>query len=154
MKTARTRTAILMSIVVGLTTMARAHCQIPCGIYGDDLRFAQMREHITTLEKSMKEVLRLGSEAQPDHNQLVRWVANKDVHAVELTGIVTYYFMAQRVKPAPTDQKAAHAKYLHQVTLLHQMVVLAMKAKQTTDLEVCAKLSALIDQFEKSYRAR
>jgi hypothetical protein len=31
------------------------------------------------------------------------------------------------------------------------MIVYAMKAKQTTDLEHCAKLRDLIDQFKQSY---
>ena len=30
---------------------------------------------------------------------MVRWVVNKEVHADELSDIVTYYFMAQRIKP-------------------------------------------------------
>ncbi len=140
--------------LAGVAAVASAHCQIPCGIYGDDTRIALMREHITTIEKSMNEVTRIGKENTPDNNQLVRWVMNKEAHAAELAEIVTFYFMAQRVKPVPEDRKTEYAKYVQQITLLHQTLVLSMVAKQTTDLEICVQLRSLIDQFEKSYTGK
>lgn len=59
--------------------------------------------------------------------------------------------MAQRVKPVEKDNEEAYAKYLNQLTLLHQILITSMKARQTTSVEMCAQLRALIDQFEKSY---
>jgi nickel superoxide dismutase len=141
-------------ILAGAAAIAFAHCQIPCGIYGDDTRFTLMREHIATIEKSMKEIDRIGNEGRRDNNQLVRWVMNKETHAAELAEIVTFYFMAQRVKPVSADKQADHAKYVEQITLLHQTLVLSMKAKQTTDVELCASLRSLVDQFEKSYTGK
>ena len=32
------------------------HCEIPCGIYDDSLRVAMIKEHINTVEKSMKQI--------------------------------------------------------------------------------------------------
>ncbi|RJP84243.1 MAG: superoxide dismutase [Desulfobacteraceae bacterium] len=141
-------------VLLGAAATAFAHCQIPCGIYGDETRFTLMREHVATIEKSIKEIDRIGKESKPDNNQLVRWVMNKDSHADELAEIVTFYFMAQRVKPVPEDMKADYAKYVNKITLLHQILVVSMKAKQTTDLELCTQLRTLIDQFEKSYTAK
>lgn len=128
-----------------------AHCQIPCGIYDDPARFAQLEEHVTTIEKSIKEIQTLSKADEPNWNQIVRWVVNKETHADALSEIVTFYFMAQRVKPADPADKAAHSKYVEQLTLLHQMLFHSMKAKQTTDLEHCRKLRALIKQFGASY---
>jgi len=141
-------------VLISATVIAFAHCQIPCGIYGDSTRFALMREHVTTIEKSMTEIISIGKEKSPNNNQLVRWVMNKDDHANELSEIVTYYFMAQRVKPVTSDKKAEYDKYVKQITLLHQIMVESMKAKQTTDLETCHKMSTLIDQFETSYNSK
>lgn len=138
---------ILMSVCGSLW----AHCQIPCGIYGDETRFTMMVEHVTTIEKSMKEIVSLGEADAPNWNQLVRWVNNKDAHADELAHIITFYFMAQRVKPAPPEDKAAHEKYIGQIATLHKMLTLAMKAKQTTDLENCTQLRSLIGEFKDSY---
>jgi nickel superoxide dismutase len=110
-----------------------------------------MLEHVATIEKSMQQIESLEKEEKANSNQLVRWVNNKDEHADELSEIVTFYFMAQRVKPTPESDKAAYAKYVHQLTTLHQMVVLAMKAKQTTDLTNCSELRKLVTEFRKSY---
>ena len=146
-------TAVVLVAVVG-GGVALAHCQIPCGIYGDATRFTLMLEHVTTIEKSMKQVDELGKDAAKNGNQLVRWVSNKETHADELTEIVTSYFMAQRVKPVAEDDKAAYAKYVREITLLHRMIVHAMKAKQTTDVTHCAELRELIAAFRKSYEAQ
>ena len=140
-----------ISLLTGLAGTVWGHCQIPCGIYDDELRFKSMLEHVATIEKSMKQIESLGQEDKANTNQFVRWVTNKDAHADELTEIVTFYFMAQRVKPASKDDKAGHEKYVREVTLLHQVVVLAMKAKQTTDLKHCTDMRQLIGDFGKSY---
>ncbi len=140
-----------LAIVAAASSGVFAHCQIPCGIYGDETRFALLEEHVTTIEKSMNQIQTLSKEQEPNYNQIVRWVVNKEAHADKLTEIVTFYFMAQRVKPADPTDRAAQSKYLREVTTLHQMIVFAMKAKQTTDLEHCAKLRELIKRFKASY---
>ncbi len=140
-----------LAVMVAASSTLFAHCQIPCGIYDDPARFAQLAEHVTTIEKSIKEIQTLSKEQHPNWNQLVRWVMNKESHADALSEIVTYYFMTQRVKPADPSDKAAYSKYVKQLTLLHQMLVHSMKAKQTTDLEHCAKLRALIHEFHGVY---
>jgi nickel superoxide dismutase len=144
-------TLVALSVIGGASSVALAHCQIPCGIYNDPLRFTLMEEDITTIEKAMKQIAELSQQPQPNLNQIVRWIDNKDTHADRLTEIVTYYFMAQRVKPADPADEVAYAKYLKQITTLHRIMIEAMKAKQTTDLEHCAALRLLVDEFRKSY---
>ena len=116
-----------------------AHCQIPCGIYDDQMRIDLMNEHVTTIEKSMKQI-----QEADNQNQVVRWVLNKEKHADALSEIVTYYFMAQRIKPGCED-------YAVKLSQLHEILIYSMKAKQTTDLANTAKLTELIHQFEHSY---
>jgi len=142
-------------VVLGIVSIrANAHCQIPCGIYDDNLRFTLMAEHITTIEKSMKEIIRLSGGKTMDYNQLIRWVQNKDKHADNLSEIVTYYFMAQRVMPADQNDTKNHEKYVREITLLHQLLYHAMKTKQTTDLDEIGKLRELLKQFQASYLAK
>lgn len=131
------------------TVSLQAHCQVPCGIYDDPMRVQMIAEHITTIEKAMKQIKALSSDKVPNYNQIVRWVVNKEKHAEELSDIVTYYFMAQRLKPA--DQGEARKKYLHQLELLHRMLVHAMKAKQTVDLKEVEELRGLLKKFKQSY---
>jgi len=141
---------VVLSVLLLSVGLLRAHCQIPCGIYDDMLRVKLMLEHVDTIEKSMKEITRLSKAETPDWNQLVRWVTNKDHHADELTDIVTYYFMAQRVKPAKAGT-AEEKVYLKQLTTLHAVMIHSMQAKQTVDLDHCVQLRGLIDTFKKSY---
>jgi len=145
---------IVAAFLVSLTaSKALSHCQIPCGIYGDSTRFSLMAEHITTIEKAMKAIVDLSSQEKPNYNQMVRWVQNKDHHANELSEIITYYFMAQRIKPPQQEREKARAQYLEQISSLHQMLVYSMKAKQTTELENVDKLRVLLEAFRASYPA-
>jgi nickel superoxide dismutase len=128
---------VLFAIVPSLSI--QAHCQIPCGIYNDEARIMLMAEHIFTIEKSMKQI-----EATTNQNQTVRWVLNKEQHADELSEIVTYYFLAQRIKP---DME----HYEENLKILHEMLIYSMKAKQTTDLKNVEKLKELLHNLEHSY---
>ena len=74
----------------------------------------------------------------------MRWISNKEQHATRIQETVTQYFMTQRIKP---DQKM----YTEKVTVLHQMLLAAMKCKQTTDLVHVATLRTLMKNFEKLY---
>jgi nickel superoxide dismutase len=136
-----------------LTTlpMAFSHCEIPCGIYNDPMRMDMMAEDITTIEKSIKEIQRLSAEGEKNYNQLVRWIVNKDNHADYFSEIVTQYFMAQRITPAEESNQKAYKEYVHKLTLLHKMLVYAMKCKQTTDLENVEQLKTYLAQFRAAY---
>lgn len=136
----RTVKSVIVLFALGIAAATvQAHCQIPCGIYDDQMRIHLMEEHVTTIEKSMKQI-----EAAESQNQTVRWVLNKEKHADELSEIVTYYFMAQRIKPGCEE-------YAVKLAQLHEILVTSMKAKQTTDLAHVEKLKELIHSFEHSY---
>ncbi len=129
---------------------ASAHCQIPCGIYDDSLRFVMLAEDITTIEKSMKSITELSAAAEKDYNQIVRWVANKDDHANKFMAIVSDYFLAQRIKSVPPTD-STYNLYINKVTVLQQMLVTAMKCKQTTDMENVTRLRQLVAEFKDLY---
>jgi len=145
------RVLVATTALTAVTGMAGAHCQIPCGIYDDELRVQLMEEHVTTIEKSMRQIVELGGAETPNPNQLVRWVVNKEQHAQELQDIVTAYFMAQRIKAPDTMEGDAWNEYVTRLTLLHRIQVEAMKAKQTTDLAHVEALRALIAKFRTAY---
>ncbi len=127
------------------------HCQVPCGIYNDELRFTMIQEHILTIEKSMVQIIALSKEPSENYNQIVRWVLNKEKHADELAHTVTHYFLAQRIKPIDEEDSKPFRDYLFKVSLLHKMVVYSMKAKQTTDQANVDKLRSLLQDFRKVY---
>jgi nickel superoxide dismutase len=142
----------ISAIVLG--SLAYSHCQIPCGIYDDEARLKMIAEHITTIEKSMKQIEELSAQDEKNFNQIVRWVNNKEAHADELSHIITYYFMAQRIQTASEHNVQEYKQYVRKLTLLHEMLVTTMKAKQTTDLENVAKLRTLLNRFHDAYTGK
>ena len=151
MKMLSTRVAAILALLLILPAATYAHCEIPCGIYDDQARFDLLSEHITTIEKSMKQVTELSAAGDKNYNQLVRWINNKELHANKFQEIVTQYFMTQRIKPANQADSEAYSKYTKEVTLLHQMLVEAMKCKQTTDLSHIENLRQLLAKFHDLY---
>jgi len=121
-----------------------AHCEIPCGIYDDEMRVDMIAEHATTIEKAMNEITDLSGKTPVNYNQIVRWVTNKEQHATEVQQIVSQYFLTQRIKP-DADQ------YGKKLEVLHQILIAAMKCKQTTDLSNVETLRSLLKQFEVLY---
>jgi len=143
--------AVFLVLALAVTGVARAHCEIPCGIYGDTTRVDLLYEHIRTVEKSMSQIVELSKDPSANANQLVRWVGNKETHAGEIQHIVTQYFMTQRVKPKPASDAAAYAKYAGQLTALHDLLIQAMKAKQTTDLAHVEQMRHMVEEFSRLY---
>ncbi len=139
-------------IVSGLlaSKSLNAHCEIPCGIYNDQLRVKHLYEHFTTLEKSMNKIMELSEADDINYNQLIRWTVNKDEHARKVQEIVEQYFMHQRIKVKEKGEEG-YDKYIEQITLAHKLTVYAMKAKQTTDLKYIKKLRSTLKKFSESY---
>ncbi|MFO8163838.1 MAG: superoxide dismutase [Ni] [Desulfatiglandales bacterium] len=141
---------LFLILLVGLfsfcffSVRASAHCEIPCGIYDDEMRINMINEHIATIEKSMDQIMKIEKEKQHHANQLVRWIMNKERHADEIQEIVAQYFMTQRIK---FDTK----HYEKKLGLLHQILVYSMKCKQTTNLEYPEKLRRLVSEFHALY---
>jgi len=140
---------LISSIIFG--SLAYSHCQIPCGIYNDQMRFDMIAEHLTTIEKSMKQINELSGEDKTNINQIVRWIQNKEHHADELSEVITYYFMAQRVKLPQGDNQKEQDEYVKKLVLLHKMLVYTMNSKQTTDLKNVEKLRSLLSDFKAVY---
>ena len=111
-----------------IQSIALAHCQVPCGIYDDALRIVQIKEDYKTIKKAMQQISQLSEKTDPQsNNQLTRWVITKEQHATNIQKIVSEYFLTQRVKADKSQ------KYIDQTTTLHQILVAAMKCKQTVD---------------------
>ena len=142
---------MVVFILYAVPGLLFAHCQIPCGIYSDEMRFQMIEEDITTIEKSMQQIVELSGQSSINFNQLVRWITNKDEHAQKIQDVVNAYFLTQRIKPVDETDKQAYEEYAHKLALLHQMLFYAMKAKQTTDPDNVTKLRALLSEFHDAY---
>ena len=132
-----------------MTSIALAHCQVPCGIYGDQLRFQQMLEDENTISKAQLQLGELMTDA-PDAqsvNQMVRWATTKEDHATKIQRTIADYFMAQRIKPDSEN-------YTKQITAAHKVIITAMKAKQSADPATAKALETAIFDLYRAYEGK
>ena len=136
----RIQITLMITILAFTSTYyAKAHCQIPCGIYDDQLRIELMEEHAGTIKKSIQSI---NTSAVP--SQQVRWTINREEHADQLTEIVVDYFLTQRIKKSAPD-------YEKTVVQLHQIMQQIMRCKQKQEVEQADQLLEMIHDFEHLY---
>ena len=122
-----------------------SHCQVPCGIYDDAMRIVIIQEDFKTIKKAMKEINSLSKMKDGQSlNQLSRWIATKDQHSTNIQRVVSDYFMTQRVKKK-------NSYYTDQLKYLHQILVYAMKSKQSVDEKNVNNGLKYLEDFSKVY---
>ncbi len=142
---------IFLAMIALFKPVIFSHCEIPCGVYDDEMRFTMLEEHITTIEKAMKEIANLSGQQSPNFNQIVRWVTNKEKHAEDIQHIISQYFLTQRVKLVEKENDKANKIRMGYLSLCHEILVYTMKTKQTTNLSNVEKLKAAVIAFKDSY---
>ena len=134
----------VLGVLFAVAPRAAAHCQVPCGIYTDELRFQAIHEDIATIEKAMAQIGEIGAS---NFQQTVRWTMTKESHAQNIQDTVQAYFLTQRIK----IDEAAGEDYLTGLRLAHHMLVYAMKCKQGIDPANAAKLREATEAFHDHY---
>ncbi|MEN0111157.1 MAG: superoxide dismutase [Ni] [Planctomycetota bacterium] len=136
---------LLAAALVLAADQAAAHCQVPCGVYGDQRRFDEMLEDAETIAKAITSIGELaGTHDANGHNQLARWVVTKEDHAKNVQHVIADYFLAQRVK-ADADN------YVELLKASHAVTVAAMKAKQSAEPATAKKLAESIKALYAEY---
>jgi len=124
---------------------ASAHCQVPCGIFDDYAKVAEMLQDADTAIKASNLIQELaGKTDAQSQQQLVRWVNNKESHAQNVILIIADYFLTQRVK---TSQE----NYVQCLKDHHAVIIAAMKVKQSADPAVGETLKEAIAQLVTYY---
>lgn len=146
--------ASLLGAAVLIPSNIQAHCQVPCGIFTDQLRFEAMLEDQTTIAKANAELEKYVSELSGtvtalSLNQAARWITTKEDHCAHIQETIASYFMAQRIKTG--DDEAA---YLKKLTAAHAVMQAAMKAKQDPSAEVAENLKTAILDFYRAYEGK
>jgi len=164
---ARTIVIIFAAIIGIVSSFARAaeptpvatpavvapHCQVPCGIYTDQLRFEMMLEDTKTIAKSIAQIgeltgkMKNGELSPQTINQATRWVTTKEDHASHIQEVIAQYFLAQRIK---TD----NAEYTNQLITAHKVIVAAMKAKQAAEPATADALKKSILDLYRAYEGK
>ena len=134
------------------TPAAIPHCEVPCGIYADQMRFEQMLEDTRTIAKSIAFINdfanNLGEGPSPTAiNQVTRWVNTKESHATNTQHIVAQYFLTQRIK-------SDHKDYTGQLATAHKVMVAAMKCKQDANPATAVALKKAILDLYRAYEGK
>lgn len=140
---------IAAALSFAVPTSLSAHCQVPCGIYDDDNVISSMHTDWVTIEKACKEIIAQSEKPGENAHQLTRWIMNKESHAQAIQDKVLNYFLAQRLK-LPEDDAGKEA-YMKKLTLCHEIIVFAMKCKQSTDMANVEKLHDLLHSFQEQF---
>jgi nickel superoxide dismutase len=124
------------------TTVAHAHCDIPCGIY-DPAEAVQAARTVARMVELIGGI-EAGSTAMADRNKFVRCVTVKEQHAElvkhEVQVIWSDYFKPEHLAANPD---------LH--TKVWNILKLAGKNKQNIDAQAAADLEAATKEFAEIF---
>jgi nickel superoxide dismutase len=123
---------------------AKAHCDIPCGIYDPitaqiaALTVIRMIDLIDELAKSH------GEQDQAFHNSMARYIAVKEEHAEKVK---------QEIRVIWGDyMKAEHVeKYPELNGLVHKIMQLGSKSRQTTSRQTAVELLGAVNRFAEIF---
>ena len=123
---------------------AKAHCDIPCGIYDPSaaqiaaLTVVRMIDLMTDLEKNQTE------RNLAYHNSMSRYVASKEEHAEKVKHEVRVIW-GDYIKPNHLE------KYPDLHGLVHKIMQLGSKSRQTADRETATQLLEAVNQFAEAF---
>lgn len=115
-----------------------AHCQMPCGIYHDEMVFNQIDQYIETMYKGITELKNSKFSTPFERNNFIRWVMLKDKASDEIANLITEYFLQQKIKPNEPDT-------VKRLVGAHNMLFELVAIKQNVDLKM---LDAFADDWE------
>lgn len=115
--------------VMGCYSQLTAHCQMPCGIYHDEMVFDQIDQFIETTVKAISVLNDNPFSNVQQHNEFVRWIMQKEKGATETAELILTYFLQQKIKPNEEDT----AK---RVISAHLLLFYLVQIKQTVDLKI------------------
>lgn len=123
---------------------ARAHCDIPCGIY--DPHLAQVAALTVIRMVDLMEELSKGPEvdAMVFHNSMARYIAVKEEHAELLKKEVRVIY-GDYIKQEHLD------KYPELAGLVHKIFQLGSKARQGVNRAQAVELLAAVNRFAEIY---
>jgi nickel superoxide dismutase len=138
-----TRGMILAS-AGAIPAMSLAHCEVPCGIYDDNMMVRKMLLDAETIKKASAQIGLLSQSLDAASlNTISRWVLVKEEHSKDLQHVNAWYFMTQRVKMVP-EGSPGHDDYLKRLAAHHRISVAAMKAAQSLAPDVQTELQDAI----------
>lgn len=130
-------TALLLTLISDLS----AHCQMPCGIYHDDMVFDKVDEYVETTFKGLTVMNESKFSSVKQKNEFIRWVIQKENSSSEVADLIMTYFLQQKIKPDEQDT-------LKKLVSAHKLLFLLVQIKQNTDVQFLETFSSEWDKFK------
>jgi small subunit ribosomal protein S27Ae len=142
------------STLTQLMDLPGGHCQVPCGIFDDPKLVAEIKEQAATIRKAIIQINELHSKTDANSfNQKTRWVMTKEEHCGKIITSIGEYCLCQRVKPvgAPGSPFKTEKDFIDALKSHHNVLVAAMKAKQSVNLTAADGLDHAVADWGKMY---
>lgn len=118
-----------------------AHCQMPCGIYHDDMVYDQIDQYVETMYKGVSVLKNSKFSDVRERNEFVRWVLQKEKASDDVAMLLTQYFLQQKIKAGEPDT----AKRL---VAVHNLLFDLVCIKQNADLKFVEDFSTEWEKFK------
>ena len=133
---------VLMSGMLFIAPFAlNAHCQMPCGIYHDNMVYDQIDQFVETVYKGISVLNDSKFSTSKERNEYIRWVGEKERACNDAAELILTYFLQQKIKPAEADT-------VKRLTSAHNLLFLLVAIKQNTDLEIVKQFNAEWEKFK------
>lgn len=134
----------LVTFVVVLHSHLLSHCQMPCGIYHDDMVFDRFDQYIETMYKGITVINDSPFKTTRERNETIRWVMQKDVQSDEMAHIITSYFLQQKIQPSDPE-------LCKKLTSAHKLLFLLVAIKQNTDRQMVLDFAQEWNKFKQMF---
>ncbi|MBA3722922.1 MAG: hypothetical protein H0W88_11055 [Parachlamydiaceae bacterium] len=128
-----------LTFVLCFQGLLASHCQMPCGIYHDEMVFDQIDQYIETMAKGISILTESKFTTVQEKNEFIRWVALKETASDVAAEIITTYFLQQKIK-------AGEDNTVERLVSAHKLLFYLMTIKQTADLKY---LNDFYQEWEK-----
>ncbi len=118
-----------------------SHCQMPCGIYHDEMVYDQIDQYVETMYKGATILAESKFATPKERNEFIRWVTLKENNSNELADLITTYFLQQKIKPGEDDT-------VKRLTSAHKLLFLLMQIKQNTSRSFVDEFADEWDKFK------
>jgi len=119
----------------------QAHCQMPCGIYHDDMVYDQIDQYAETMYKGISVMNNSKFDTVRDKNEFMRWVMQKEEASNEAADLILKFFLQQKIKPNEPDT-------VKRLVCAHNLLCMIVLIKQNTELKFVDEFMEEWDKFK------
>lgn len=130
-----------ISFLFSLESTLEAHCQLPCGIYHDNMVYDQVDQFVETVYKGISVMNDSKFNSVKDKNEFIRWVIEKEKSCNDTAELITKYFLQQKIKPDEDDT-------VKRIVSAHKLLFMLTAIKQNTDLDFVKQFIAEWEKFK------